>query len=54
MIAKGASLPELRCFVPGSTVTNLGDVAPGEYLVVCTVICSQDHEGMIMRFVVLP
>ena len=26
----------------------------GEYLVVCTVICSQDHEGMIMRFVVLP
>ena len=27
---------------------------PGEYLVVCTVICSQDHEGMNMRFVVLP
>jgi plastocyanin len=27
---------------------------PGEYLVVCTVICSQDHEGMSMRFVVLP
>ena len=26
----------------------------GEYLVVCTVICSQDHEGMMMRFVVLP
>jgi heme/copper-type cytochrome/quinol oxidase subunit 2 len=26
----------------------------GEYLVVCTVICSQDHEGMNMRFVVLP
>ena len=34
MITKGAPLPELRCFVPGSTVTNLGDVAPGEYLVV--------------------
>jgi heme/copper-type cytochrome/quinol oxidase subunit 2 len=25
---------------------------PGEYVVVCTVICSQDHEGMFMRFVV--
>jgi plastocyanin len=27
---------------------------PGEYIVVCTVICSQDHEGMNMRLVVLP
>jgi len=27
---------------------------PGEYVVVCTVICSQDHEGMSMRFVVTP
>lgn len=27
---------------------------PGEYVVVCTVICSQDHEGMNMRFFVLP
>lgn len=27
---------------------------PGEYVVVCTVICSEDHEGMTMRFVVLP
>jgi hypothetical protein len=27
---------------------------PGEYVVVCTVICSDDHEGMHMRFVVLP
>jgi heme/copper-type cytochrome/quinol oxidase subunit 2 len=27
---------------------------PGEYIVVCTVICSLDHEGMNMRFVVLP
>ena len=26
----------------------------GEYEVVCTVICSQDHEGMKMKFVVLP
>jgi hypothetical protein len=27
---------------------------PGEYVIVCTVICSQDHEGMNMRFVVVP
>ena len=27
---------------------------PGEYVVLCTVICSQDHEGMNMKFVVLP
>jgi heme/copper-type cytochrome/quinol oxidase subunit 2 len=27
---------------------------PGEYIVVCTVICSEDHEGMNMKFTVLP
>jgi heme/copper-type cytochrome/quinol oxidase subunit 2 len=27
---------------------------PGEYVVVCTVICSEEHEGMNMKFVVLP
>jgi heme/copper-type cytochrome/quinol oxidase subunit 2 len=27
---------------------------PGEYVVVCTVICSEDHEGMAMKFVVMP
>ena len=27
---------------------------PGEYVVVCTVICSDEHEAMHMRFVVLP
>jgi heme/copper-type cytochrome/quinol oxidase subunit 2 len=27
---------------------------PGEYVVVCTVICSDEHEGMHMKFVVLP
>lgn len=27
---------------------------PGDYEVVCTVICSQDHEGMHMKFTVLP
>ena len=26
---------------------------PGEYVVVCTVICSEDHEGMNMRLVVV-
>jgi heme/copper-type cytochrome/quinol oxidase subunit 2 len=26
----------------------------GEYIVVCTVICSEDHEGMHMKFTVLP
>ncbi|MBS1852943.1 MAG: hypothetical protein JST79_18725 [Acidobacteria bacterium] len=27
---------------------------PGEYVVVCTVICSEEHEGMTMKFTVLP
>jgi len=27
---------------------------PGDYLVVCTVICSSEHEGMHMKFIVLP
>ncbi len=27
---------------------------PGEYIVVCTVICSEEHEGMYMKFTVLP
>jgi heme/copper-type cytochrome/quinol oxidase subunit 2 len=27
---------------------------PGEYDVLCTVICSEDHEGMRMKFVVTP
>jgi heme/copper-type cytochrome/quinol oxidase subunit 2 len=27
---------------------------PGEYVVVCTVICSEEHEGMLMKFVVTP
>ena len=27
---------------------------PGEYQVVCTVICSEEHEGMHMKFTVLP
>jgi heme/copper-type cytochrome/quinol oxidase subunit 2 len=27
---------------------------PGEYEVVCTVICSEEHEGMHMKFTVVP
>ena len=27
---------------------------PGEYVVVCTVVCSEEHEGMFMKFVVTP
>ena len=27
---------------------------PGNYVVICTVICSQDHEQMTMKFVVEP
>jgi len=27
---------------------------PGEYQILCTVICSDEHEGMTMRFVVVP
>ena len=27
---------------------------PGEYVVVCTVICSEDHEGMNMKVLVVP
>ena len=27
---------------------------PGEYEVLCTVICSEEHEGLRMKFVVLP
>ncbi len=27
---------------------------PGVYIVVCTVICSEDHEGMNMKFTVMP
>ena len=27
---------------------------PGDYVIVCTVICSEDHEGMHMKFTVTP
>jgi len=42
-------------FVPGAQEFHLtAPTEPGEYIVVCTVICSEDHEGMNMKFTVLP
>ena len=39
---------------PGTQEFSLTAPAePGEYEVLCTVICSEDHEGMRMKFVVL-
>jgi len=40
---------------PGTQEFSLTAPAePGEYEVVCTVICSANHEQMTMRFVVIP
>jgi heme/copper-type cytochrome/quinol oxidase subunit 2 len=40
---------------PGTQEFHLAAPAePGDYVVVCTVICSEDHEGMNMRLVVVP
>ncbi|MFZ0815114.1 MAG: hypothetical protein WAM78_06320 [Candidatus Sulfotelmatobacter sp.] len=42
-------------FKPGTQEFQLtAPTEPGEYIVVCTVICSEDHEGMHMKFIVLP
>jgi heme/copper-type cytochrome/quinol oxidase subunit 2 len=42
-------------FKPGTQEFQLtAPTEPGEYIVVCTVICSEDHEGMHMKFTVLP
>jgi len=44
-----------RLLKPGTQEFALtAPTEPGEYEVVCTVICSQDHEGMKMKFVVQP
>jgi heme/copper-type cytochrome/quinol oxidase subunit 2 len=43
---------ELRQGVQEFTLTAPSE--PGEYEVLCTVICSEDHEGMRMKFIVLP
>lgn len=40
---------------PGTQEFSLTAPAePGEYEVLCTVICSEEHEGMRMKFVVVP
>lgn len=42
-------------FKPGKQEFQLtAPTDPGEYVVACTVICSEDHEGMHMKFTVLP
>ena len=42
-------------FKPGKQEFQLTAPAEaGEYEVVCTVICSEEHEGMHMKFTVLP
>jgi heme/copper-type cytochrome/quinol oxidase subunit 2 len=42
-------------FKPGKQEFTLTAPAePGEYVVVCTVICSEEHECMHMKFTVLP
>jgi len=42
-------------FKPGKQEFQLtAPSEPGDYEVVCTVICSEDHEGMHMKFTVLP
>jgi heme/copper-type cytochrome/quinol oxidase subunit 2 len=42
-------------FKPGTRDFQMTAPAePGEYVVVCTVICSEEHEGMHMKFTVLP
>jgi heme/copper-type cytochrome/quinol oxidase subunit 2 len=39
----------------GKQVFNLTAPAqPGEYEVLCTVICSDEHDGMRMKFIVVP
>lgn len=40
---------------PGTQdISVTAPAAPGEYIVVCTVICSENHEQMNMKFVVEP
>jgi heme/copper-type cytochrome/quinol oxidase subunit 2 len=41
--------------MPGKQEFSLtAPTQPGEYVVMCTVICSDDHEGMRMKFLVEP
>jgi heme/copper-type cytochrome/quinol oxidase subunit 2 len=51
-----AKVPDWNLLLrPGTQEFQLTAPAePGEYVVVCTVICSEDHEGMNLRLVVVP
>ena len=51
-----AKVPDWNLLLrPGSQEFVLTAPAePGEYVVVCTVICSEEHEGMNMKLVVVP
>ncbi len=37
---------------PGTQQFTLTAPEPGEYVALCTVICSEDHEGMQMKIIV--
>ena len=58
VIAKKAKNSNREGFIHGFTLLRSKDrkpVAPqepGEYVVICTVICSEDHEGMTLKLVV--
>lgn len=40
---------------PGSQdISVTAPTETGEYIVICTVICSMDHEGMNMKIIVVP
>ena len=41
-------------FKPGTQEFLLTAPEPGDYEAVCTVICSEDHEGMHLKVTVLP
>ncbi|HEY6339255.1 MAG TPA: hypothetical protein VIW68_12250 [Candidatus Sulfotelmatobacter sp.] len=42
-------------FQPGTQEFHLvAPAEPGEYVAVCTVICSEEHEGMFMKVTVVP
>ncbi len=42
-------------FKPGTQEFSLtAPLEAGEYEAVCTVICSEDHEGMHLKFIVVP
>ena len=59
-LGSAAELARAECYVQGPlpsvhrSYIRRDVVEPGVYEVVCTVICSEDHEGMHMKFTVVP